>query len=377
MSSNLKITKTCSLCGSSFIAQKLTTKYCSHKCSQRAYKLKKREELIKITTENSSEFKPIQNDSSILNSRQFLSVVETAQLLGVCRATINNYCIQGKLKCIKMNRKIFIRRSDIDLLFESAPSYQVTPRKTKPKEIVKLSTEPLSEPQECITEFYTADELAKRFNYSKSAIHKMAATRQIPKTIQGGVYLYSKPHFDELLADKEVNPSITEWYTVEEIASLYTMTKTAVYSFVSMNSITKRNQGGKMLYAKSEVDALLYTRLGDNSITEWYTREEIKEAYGFEPGYTANFVFKNKIPKKRIGNRSYYSKEHFDRAVAERKPSTEYITVERAMEIYGVSRDALYACVKRHNIPKSKEGQSLKLQKSALEALFNPTMLYQ
>lgn len=380
MSSNFEITKTCELCGSSFIARKLTTQYCSHQCSQRAYKLRKRDEKINAAVDNqtvqpasteniSNQFNPIQNDSPNLKI-EIMDLDDVAVLMGINRMTVYRYCVQGKLKCIKMNRKIFIRRNDIEQLFESAPPYVVTPRKVKTQE----PTEAVSE--ECITEFYTADELATKFGYSKSAIHKMAASKHIPKTTHNGSYLYSKRHFDEAFAGKQVDESITEWYTVEQIMELYSMTKNSVYSLTSERAIAKKNQSGKTLYAKSEIDTILQPRLGDASIVEWYTNDEIKEVYGFEPGYVANFVFKNKIPKKRIGNKGYYSKEHFDKAVAERKPSTEYITVEKAMELYGMSRDALYACVKRNSIPKIKEGPIIKIQKSALETLFNPVKIY-
>ena len=218
--------------------------------------------------------------------------------------------------------------------------------------------------------------MAKRFGYSKAAIHKIAASKKIPKTSKKGIYLYSKKHFDEILENRTVDETITEWYTVQEIMTLYSMSQTAVYSFTSENKISKKNQQGKAVYAKSEIDSLLQHRLSDDSITEWYTNNQIKEAYGFEPGFVANFVYKHKIPKKRIGNRGYYSKQHFDKAVEEQQPSTLYITVEQAMELYGMSRDAVYTCVKRNNIPKIKDGQKVKLQKSALEALFNPTKLY-
>lgn len=299
-----------------------------------------------------------------------MNLDDVAVLMGINRMIAYRYCVQGKLKCIKMNRKIFIRRNDIEQLFESAPTYVVTPRKAKTQE----PTEVVSE--ECITEFYTADELATKFGYSKSAIHKMAATKHIPKTTHNGSYLYSKRHFDEAFAGKQVDESITEWDTVDQIMELYSMTKNSVYSLTSERAISKKNQSGKTLYAKSEIDTILRSRLWNASIAEWYTNDEIKELYGFEPGYVASFVFKNKIPKKRIGNKGYYSKEHFDKAVAECKPSTEYITVDKAIELYRMNRDAVYACVKRHNIPKIKEGPIIKLQKSALVALFNPVKLY-
>lgn len=383
MSSNIEITKTCELCGNTFIARKLTTQYCSHQCSQRAYKLRKREEKIqgvinseaerfRFDQKSSTDFNPFQNDSTSLYT-DIMNLDEVAALMGVNRMTIYRYCVQGKLKCIKMNRKIFIRRSDIESVFDSAPPYEVTPRQGKGQ----VQTEQASQSErECITEFYTADELAQRFGYSKSAIHKIAASKKIPKTTKRGVYLYSKPHFDVFLESRQVDESIKEWYSAEDIMNHYSMTKSAVYTFVSDNNIAKKNQQGKTLYAKTEVDSLLQHRLGDESVTEWYTTAQIQEVYGFKAGYTANFVYNHKIPKKRIGGKGYYSKQHFDQAVAEQKPTTEYITVEKAMELYGMSRDALYSCVKRHNIPKIKDGQIIKLQKSALEALFNPIKLY-
>lgn len=396
MSSNFEITKSCELCGISFIARKLTTRYCSHKCASRAYKLQKREEKIKTALESeatelglsekiNTEYNPIQNDSTNLNMQRLLSIKDVANIFNIERTTAYRYCIQDKLNCIKMNRKIFIRRQDIDKLFDSAPPYQVIPRQVKKKrDVSKTKNEPIEltsktneeKDLDCIIEFYTAAELAKKFGYSKSAIHKIAATKNIPKTTKNGVHLYSKKHFDKELSSRQVNDSITEWYTVEEVMSNYTMSKNAVYSLTSDHSVTKKNQAGKTLYAKSEIDAIPQPRLGDTSITEWYSSDEIRQEYGLEPSYIANFVFVNKIPKKRIGNKGYYSKEHFDRAVEERKPSTVYITVEKAMELYGMSREALYACIKRHNIPKIKDGPIIKLQKSALEALFNPVKLY-
>lgn len=45
MSSNLRIPKICAHCGERFIAQKTSTRFCSHKCSRRAYKDRLKHEL--------------------------------------------------------------------------------------------------------------------------------------------------------------------------------------------------------------------------------------------------------------------------------------------------------------------------------------------
>ena len=117
---NLTTPKVCGAFGICLAVKKIHTQYCSLQCSQRASKLRKREELIKSTIDKEAEkfgisntvaqeSDKIQDSSTSLNNKQFLSVAEAAVLLGVCRATINNYCVQGKLNCLKMNRQIFIR----------------------------------------------------------------------------------------------------------------------------------------------------------------------------------------------------------------------------------------------------------------------------
>ena len=130
-----------------------------------------------------------------------------------------------------MNRKIYIRQQDIHKLFGEAPTYQVTPRPIREKQSIGEADSNIKEPnlpqRECITEFYTADELAKRFGYSKSAIQKIAASKKIPKTPKKGVYLYSKRHFDEVLDNNTVDETITEWYTVKEIMTPHSMSHTA------------------------------------------------------------------------------------------------------------------------------------------------------
>jgi hypothetical protein len=47
MSTHIKIERVCLYCSHKFIAKTTTTKYCSHRCNQRHYKLLKKEEKIK------------------------------------------------------------------------------------------------------------------------------------------------------------------------------------------------------------------------------------------------------------------------------------------------------------------------------------------
>lgn len=411
MSSNLKFSKTCEHCNGSFIAQKLSTRYCSHQCASKAYKIRKREvqineaiqteaKKIGISEKSLNRSNPIQNDSTTLYMQPLLTLIDVARIFSVNRSTAYRICIDGKLNWIRMNKKMYVRRQDIDDLFEKKDSTEVNvssvnsaAKLEKPKRLdgeehkpaikkvnkplKSLPLEPKKEPAICITDFYSAGELSEKYGYTKSAIHKMAASRNIPKIVKNGCYLYSKTHFDSEFAYKSVDDTITKWYSVEDIMSKYAIpSKSTVYTLVSDNKVTKKNQNGKTLYAQSEIDELMQARMGDTSITEWYSYDEITELFGFEKEYIPNFVHRNQIPRKRSNGKSMCSKVHFDKAIEERKPITEYITTEQAMKLYGVTRDALYVTVKRHDVPKKNINNTLRLQKVALEAIYNPTKLY-
>jgi len=132
MSSNIKIPKFCQYCGQAFVAQKTTTRFCSHKCASRAYKQRKREEKVgstlkeqikSVTSANSENLQslqslPIQTGNFInLRDKEFLSVQEAAILLGASRWTIQRMIQREELKAGKLGRRTIIPRSEIDNLF--------------------------------------------------------------------------------------------------------------------------------------------------------------------------------------------------------------------------------------------------------------------
>lgn len=132
MSSTIKIPKFCQHCGQAFVAQKTTTRICSHKCASRAYKQRKREEKVgstlkeqiqTVTSANSEKLQslqslPIQTGNFInLRDKEFLSVQEAAILLGASRWTIQRMIQREDIKAGKLGRRTIIPRSEIDNLF--------------------------------------------------------------------------------------------------------------------------------------------------------------------------------------------------------------------------------------------------------------------
>ncbi len=115
MSSNIRITRICQFCGESFTARTTVTKYCSHRCSSRAYKKREKERNISIS--ETETVKHISNEIVELQTRDFLSIKETAELLNVSRRVISYVINSEKLKAVRFGRRVVIRRKDIDQLF--------------------------------------------------------------------------------------------------------------------------------------------------------------------------------------------------------------------------------------------------------------------
>lgn len=119
MSSNIEISKHCLYCGKEFTAKTLATRYCSHTCNSRHYKQLKREE--KLNSFNTSQAKPEQPAPSFdvqLQQKEFLSIEETAKLIGASRRTIFRLIASNKLKAGKVGSRSIIHRSEIDKLFK-------------------------------------------------------------------------------------------------------------------------------------------------------------------------------------------------------------------------------------------------------------------
>lgn len=124
MSSNISIPKVCNHCGKTYIAHKTTTRYCSHKCNQRDYKLKTKQQKIEQTLLEQQNIIVSKNDTQILNpnsllTKNYLSIQDTADLIGVSRWTINRMVKRGELQIHKFGRKKIIQKEQIENLFKS------------------------------------------------------------------------------------------------------------------------------------------------------------------------------------------------------------------------------------------------------------------
>ena len=107
--SKIEVTKVCEFCGKKFTAHKMTTRFCSHQCSQRSYKVRLREQKLEKVLQKEN-LPPV---TSTTLKMDYLSCDDVADLMGVSSTTVYRYCITGKNTRLNKNNKILTIYVDI------------------------------------------------------------------------------------------------------------------------------------------------------------------------------------------------------------------------------------------------------------------------
>lgn len=218
----MEIRKICQWCGKPFIAQKTTTCYCSHQCSNLGYKERIRER--KRQLKRSQE---LLQPRQAAEGQDFFSFAQAAKLMGVTRQYIYKLVKESKLRASRLSgKKSLIRRADIELMMKTKPYERIMPKEDFD-----------------ITEYYTAEEIAQKYKVNAKWVWTYTRQHKVPKVRIRQFNYYSKKHIDAAFAKYEVDSDLTEWYTPEDIQEKYGMTRVAIRSHVYRNNIPSKNTG--------------------------------------------------------------------------------------------------------------------------------------
>jgi len=191
MSSRLQIKKLCEHCDEEFIAKTTVTKYCSHKCNQRAYKAKKRQEKIENATKQTTKKRvaPIE----VLKAKEILTVKEVAKLLNCSVRTVYYYIDEGTIKATNLGQRLTrVMRSEIDKIFEKQ---------------IKADFEKPTNTTYKIEDCYNLTEVQSLFGISEKALHNLIIRESIPKMKEGWYAYVPKEIIETHLTkiDKDAN----------------------------------------------------------------------------------------------------------------------------------------------------------------------------
>ena len=115
MSSTIRIPRICQHCGKEFIAKTTVTKYCGDDCAKKAYKVRMRKK--KVEASQAETISMIQRPIKEIQAKEYLSIQETCQLIGVSRTTLWRLIKNQKLLAANTGNRVIIRRLDLERLF--------------------------------------------------------------------------------------------------------------------------------------------------------------------------------------------------------------------------------------------------------------------
>lgn len=293
----MKIKKVCEWCGTTFYAQKLTTRFCSHRCNNLAYKEAIRQKRIQ---EVEAKVQTVISEQSISNfkDKEYLSFKEAATLLGLSKQAIYKMVYAGKLQAFHISSRLsFIRKGDIDRMLEARPYEQRQPKDTIP-----------------ITDFYTTAEVKEKYHVNESCIFVIAKKHNIPRTFNRGKTYWSKKHIDAYFAKKAPDPDITEWYSTQEMQEKFGMTLSAIYTFAYKNAIPKKKEGIMVYYSKKHVD--IAKGIAKPEETMYYTVAEAMEKFNLTRDQLYHYVKWHHISKIKKGKYTFISRAELDKLLA-------------------------------------------------------------
>ena len=187
--SSIRIKKICQWCGAEFEAQKVSTKYCSHRCANLAYKQATREKRVK-QVEAETHFIKSEKPKENIKDKEYLSIAQVSVLLGLSLQAVYKMIYAGHLVAYKLSSRLsFVKREEIDKMLNANP--YVKRNRSKGTDI---------------TEFYTTAEIKEKYGVKESWIFKVAKENNIPKTFSRGKTYWSKKHIDAYFAKKAPNP---------------------------------------------------------------------------------------------------------------------------------------------------------------------------
>ena len=291
MASNIDIQKKCEWCGKLFIAHKTTTRCCSHRCANLAYKERTRQKRV-------SEFQTMVNqqiEKEDCIDKDFFTPSEAAKYIGISRATFYRYLETNLIKSVQLKRKTIIRKRDIEALFDNASPYE----------------KHLPRSKQSITDFYTTAEIKEKFGVKESWIYEIAKEHNIPRIFNRGRTYWSKKHIDSYFAKKAPDTSITEWYSVAELQEKFGMTLSAIYTFVYKNVIPKRKEGKMVYYSKKHFD--IAKGIATPEEPQYYTIPEAMEKYNLTRDQLYHYVKYHNIARIKVGKYTKILRSELDK----------------------------------------------------------------
>ena len=174
----MRPTRKCEFCGKTFVPRSGMQKYCSEECQAEAKRLRKKRQQDLI-----NGIEPIMD----LQHQEYLTFSKAAVLMGCTRQYIYKLVANGKLKASRLSsRMAFVRKTDIEKMFEGNPSTRVIPANKS-----KSSKKPKAEKPTQKQEPTKGKEENEVLDYNPG--YRDESTMKVIRHESLGIYIYAKP----------------------------------------------------------------------------------------------------------------------------------------------------------------------------------------
>lgn len=310
----MKPTRKCEFCGKSFVPRSGMQKYCSEECQAEAKRMRKKRQQDLI-----NGIEPIID----LQCQEYLTFSKAAILMGCSRQYVYKLVANGKLKASRISsRMAFVRKSDIEEMFESNPYKRVIPcsRSKTSAKTNKQSYKPKptkGKEEHEVLDYYSGDEVMSIYKVKKSWLYTSAKRNQIPMCRIAGKNYYSKRHIDEFFVTAVDLNGITDWVTADEAQEIFSMSKSSLRTNAYRHKIPAKREYGRTYYSKAHLEKIRRTDLMNDA--NYYTSVQVQQLYGLTAANICHIVKAYHISKVKVGVKNLLLKTDVERAMAERK----------------------------------------------------------
>lgn len=294
----MRPTRKCEFCGKTFVSRSGMQKYCSEECQAEAKRLRKKRQQDLI-----NGIEPI----VVLQHQEYLTFSKAAILMGCTRQYIYKLVANGKLKASRLNsRMAFVRKADIENMFESNPYKRVVPKgkswlsqKAKTEKPTQKQNQTKGKEENEVLDYYSGEEVMSLYKVKRSWLYTSAKRNQIPMCRIAGKNYYSKRHIDEFFCTAIDIHSITEWVTADDVEDAFIMSKSALRAYAYRHKIPTKREYGRTYYSKEHLEELRKTDLMNDD--SYYTTEQVQQSYGLTSANICHIVKVRHISKVKVG----------------------------------------------------------------------------
>ena len=237
---------------------------------------------------------------------------EITEKYGLTKINISYYVNKYDITRFKQGSRTMVLRTEFDKVYREHRNGTYTPKKRESKSGQQEQKEPFTIPDG----YYSSEQIAVTYQMTKKTICRLCRENDIPKISHGGFNYYEQLAVNRFFVKYKAADNIKEWIGAEQMEEIYDMSKDARCSFVHRHKIPSRVVYGKVQYSKDHIDTI--KNGGFDQREKYYSVAEAMEKYGLRRDDVYNYARYNNIRKMHHGKSMFLLKEDFDKVMAEK-----------------------------------------------------------